>query len=203
MMIAGIINFNMERIDIIMLGIFSTTAKVGVYSVAAKLASATSFSLIGINAIIAPKLSELHWSDNHADLKQVIRFAAKLMFMTSFPVLVVLLVWPEFFLGLFGDEFKTAKQVMILLCLGQFVNAASGSVGHFLNMTGRQQIFRNIVLCAALINVVLNYILIPRYEIVGAAIATMTSVMFWNIVSAVYIKIKYNVQTFYLPWVYS
>jgi O-antigen/teichoic acid export membrane protein len=203
MMISGITNFSIERIDIIMLGIFSTTQTVGVYSVAAKLASATSFCLIGVNAIIAPKLSELHWSDNHTDLKQVVRFAAKLMFMTAFPVLLALLFWSEFFLGLFGDEFKIGKQVMILLCVGQFVNAACGSVGYFLNTTGRQRIFRNIVLCAALINIVLNCILIPRYGMVGAAIASMTSIMFWNIVSAVYIKIMYNVQTFYLPWVYS
>lgn len=199
MMIAGLINFSMERIDIIMLGIFSSTENVGIYNIAVKLASLSSLCLVVINTIIAPKFSELHSSNNDAGMKQVVRFASKLMFLTSLPILLTLVVWPEFFLGLFGNEFKLGKHALIFLCIGQFVNATSGSVGYFLNMTGRQNIFRNIVLIAAVINLTLNWIMIPRYGIVGAAIATMTSVMFWNIVSVVYIKLRCNVQTFYIP----
>lgn len=199
MMLAAFLNLIMGNIDTIMLGIFSSTENVGIYNIAFKVASLMILSLTAINTIIAPMFSELYWSNKIEDLKKVIKFSSKLMFWTSVPVFVVLIVFPEFVLGIFGNEFEIGKDALIILAIGQFINAVSGSVGFLLNMTGKQHIFRNIVLMATLINLILNFILIPKYGIMGAAIATMISVAVWNIVSVVYIKLKYNIKTFYLP----
>jgi len=112
---------------------------------------------------------------------------------------VLIVVFSEFVLDIFGNEFEIGKNTLIILAIGQFINAVSGSVGFLLNMTGKQRIFKNIFLIAVIINVVLNFILIPKYGMVGAAIATMISVAVWNIVSVVYIKLEFNIRTFYLP----
>jgi O-antigen/teichoic acid export membrane protein len=199
MMVTGFMNLIMGNIDTIMLGIFSSTENVGIYNIAFKVASLMIFSLTAINTIVAPMFSELYWSNKMVDLKKVVKFSSKLMFWTSAPLFVVLVVFPEFVLGLFGNEFEIGKNALIILAIGQFINAVSGSVGFLLNMTGKQHIFRNIFLIATLINLILNFILIPKYGIVGAAIATMTSVVAWNIVSVIYIKLEYNIKTFYLP----
>ncbi len=193
----------MGKIDTIMLGIFSTTENVGIYNAALKLASLTSFILTAINTISAPKFSELYWSNKVEDLRKVVQFSSKLIFLFSIPVLCILLILPQFSLGLFGEEFKIGKYALILLVIGQFINATSGSVGIFFNMTGNQVLFRNIILIAVAINIVLNYILIPIYGINGASIATMVSMSFWNIAGAAYIKIKYNINTFYIPMIFK
>ncbi|GAB64083.1 MAG: flippase [Candidatus Jettenia sp.] len=191
--------FIMGKTDTIMIGMFSTMENVGIYNAALKLASLTSFILMAINTVSAPKFSELYWSNKVEDLRKVVQFSSKLIFLFSIPVLCILLILPQFSLGLFGEEFKIGKYALIFLVIGQFINATSGSVGIFFNMTGDQNLFRNIMLIAVVINIVLNYILIPKYGINGAAIATMVSMSFWNIAGAINIKLKYNINTFYIP----
>lgn len=199
MMITAFSALIMGTIGTIMVGMFSTTENVGIYDIALRVASVTSFILYSINTIAAPKFSELYWSKNMEDLKKVVRLSSKLIFGFSFPVLLVFIFFPQFFMGIFGNEFIVGKYALVFLTIGQFVNASSGSVGIFLNMTGKQHIFRNIILTATFINVILNYLLIPKYGINGAAIATMISMSFWNIWAALYIRVKSNINVFYVP----
>ena len=59
----------------------------------------------------------------------------------------------------------------------------SGSVGVILNMTGKEKVFRNILSIALVINITLNILLITKFGIEGAAIASATSMIFWNLYS--------------------
>lgn len=199
MMVVAFSILIMGSVDTIMIGAFSTIENVGIYNIALRLASITSFALYAINTIAAPKFSELYWSKKNDDLKTTISYSAKLIFWMSVPILILFLFFPIFFLSIFGEEFIQGKYALIFLTIGQFVNAASGSVGYFLNMTGRQSVFRNIIIIATLTNILLNYIFIPKYGITGAALATMISISFWNITATVYTKIKINIRTFYIP----
>ena len=102
---------------------------------------------------------------------------------------------------LFGSEFEIAYVAMVLLVVGQFANAVSGSTGNFMNMTGHQTVFRNIMTGAALLNISLNLSLIPRFGIDGAAFAGMVSLSLWNVGTLVFIKIRYGKIIGYLPFI--
>ena len=67
-------------------------------------------------------------------------------------------------------------------------NVFFGSVIYILDMTGKQNVSRNILLFTAVVNIVLNWYLIPIYGIKGAAIATAISILFWNIIGIIYVK---------------
>ena len=100
--------------------------------------------------------------------------------------------------------FRSAVFALIILAISQAINAMSGSVGTILNMTGKQKEYGNILVVALFINILLNYILIPKGNfglnlpidgIKGAAIASSFSLIFWNICSVIYIYKKYQVLT--------
>jgi len=190
----------MGNITIIMLGMYATTQQVGIYTISLKIASITSFVLIAVNTIAAPKFSELYWSQRTTDLRRVVESTTKLAFSISTPILLAIVLFPEFFLSLFGKEFVLGKYATIILAMGQFVSTASGSVGYFLSMTGGQNALRNIIISGMVLNIVLNAMLIPRYGINGAALSTMISMSFWNVTSALYIKVKNGIRTYYIPF---
>ena len=102
---------------------------------------------------------------------------------------------------LFGSDFVVAYWAMFFLVLGQFVNSISGSTGYFMNMTGHQTVFRNVMFLASVINVTLNLILIPDLGIQGAALAGMSCLVFWNVYLQIYIKIKYGKIIGYFPFI--
>ncbi len=185
--------------DTIMLGIFSNEAEVGVYNVALKLAMLTSLPLMAINTITAPKISEFYSKADHDLLKSTITHSTKLIFWTSLPIILVIMIFSKQLLGIFSTEFEAGATALLFLCFGEFVNAISGSVGIVLQMTGKEKVFRNIIMTAAAMNFGLNMILIPKFGFNGAAFSSMISMSFWNISSVLYIRSYLKVSTIYFP----
>lgn len=200
MMVSALSAMLIGNVSTIMLGMHSTTDSAGIYSVAYKISILTTPILVVVSVIAAPKFSELYWSGNRADLKNVVSLSSKIIFFLSFPILLATLIFPETLLGLFGNSFITGKHALILLTVGQFVNVSTGLVGFFLNMAGGHVAFRNITVIATFFCIALNNVLIRRYNIEGAAMATMISISLWNIATALYIKVKFNINPIYLPF---
>lgn len=200
MLIAGSMFIILQWTDTILIGIFRTERDVGVYNVAAKIASLATLSLIAINSIAAPKLAELFSQGKIEELGVVVHQCTKLIFWTSLPVVLVLAVLSPYLLRFFGSSFKLGAAALIVLLAGYFINAISGSVGFLLQMTGRQKAFQNIIVIAAVINIILNFLLIPIFGITGSAFATAISMSFWNLAAVTYIKNKYGFTSFYLPF---
>lgn len=190
----------MGKIDILMLGVYCPIESVGIYSVAFKLSIATKIILIAVNRIAAPTFSQLFWNGDIEKLQKVISSASRMIFWGSIPLLILLGLMPGFFMGLFGESFKTGKTALFILVLGQFFSSASGSVRLYLEMTGKQMVIRNILIIALGLNIILNYLLIPRYGIDGAAIATAATMVFWRFYGVLYVKRKCGVSIFYIPF---
>lgn len=201
MLMTSAMTFVIGQTGVLVIGMFRSEAEVGYYAIAVKLATLTTFILSAINSIAAPKFSELFHSGKTDELFYIAKKSAKLIFWTSFPVLIGLIVFGKPVLSIaFGQDFKTAYPPLALLVLGQFVNAISGSTGYFMNMTGNEKTFKNIILTSAIINVLLSFILIPPMGIIGAAIAATISLILWNSVTLIYIKTKFGNTTGYFPF---
>jgi len=82
---------------------------------------------------------------------------------------------------LFGEAFVSGYPALLLLLCGVAVNALCGSVGLFLSMTGHHRVVVLVAFCSLSVNLILSPILIPRYGIIGSALATATSLATWNI----------------------
>ena len=200
MFMSATMNFTIGQTGVIMVGMFRSEADVGYYGIAVKLATLTAFVLTAINSMAGPKFSELFHSGQIDELLRVAKKAAKLIFWTTIPILLLLIILGKPVIQfLFGTEFTIAYWPMALLVIGQFVHSISGSTGIFMNMTGYQKAYRNIVLAAAILNVVLNLILIPQFGIHGAAFTGMISLVFWNVTALIYIKSKFGKTISYLP----
>jgi len=200
MLMTTTMHFVIGQTGVIMLGMFRADAEVGYYSVAVNLATLTGFVLQAINSMAAPRFSELFHSGKMNDLFHVARKSSKLIFWTTAPILFGLLVLGKPVLWfLFGKEFTIAYMALVFLTIGQFVHSISGSTGIFMNMTGHQKPLSMILMCAAVINIILNLVLIPPLGIIGSAVAGMMSLALWNIYILIFIKMKYGQTIGYLP----
>ena len=195
MLVSGTVFMVMNWTDVLMLGYYGDEGQVGVYNLCFKLASIITFAQFAINSYAAPKISSYYHANKFDELKTLISKISWLNFIISVPFFLVLLIFGAQILPLFGAEFESGIVVLLLLIVGQLVNALSGPVLYILNMTGKEFVARNIVLIAALINIVLNLILIPKYGIIGAAVAAMVAMLVWNLYALVYIYKNYGFLT--------
>lgn len=201
MLTTATMSFLMAQSGIILLGVFRSEAEVGYYSIALKLAALIVFVLQAMNTIAAPKFSELFYSGKIDELFYVAHKSAKLIFWAATPVLFgLVLMGGPILRNFFGQEFIAAYPALFFLSIGQFVNAASGSSGYFMNMTGSHQMFRNLICCSAGISICLGFLIIPGYGPTGAAISAMVSLSFLNIAALIYIQSRYGHTTGYFPF---
>ncbi|MBU1642565.1 flippase [bacterium] len=202
MMVSSSLMLVMGWTDTIMIGMFMDEGSVGIYGVALKVATITSITLMAINSMAAPKFAEFYSKNDMNSLQHVVTHSSRLIFWTSLPILIVSIVFPQQLLGIFGEEFKSASWALIILSIGQFVNAVSGSVGYILQMTGKEKVFQYIILASMVLNITFNYWLIPLYGIEGAALASAISLVVWNFYSVVYINYSIKLRTIYIPWIF-
>ena len=201
LMFAQSVQFIMAWTDKLMLGAMTTPEDVGIYHTAFKLSMFAAVALMSINSIASPKFAEMFGKNDMEGLKKVVHQSTKMIFWTSVPLVTIFFIFPEFFLGLFGEEFKIGVTAFIFLSCGRLVSSFSGSVGNILQMTGNQNIYALILFFGAILNIVLNLILIPEYGINGAAIASMSSLIVWNLSMVLVVKKKFGFYTFYIPFI--
>ena len=189
----------MGKVDLFMLANMTSSEQVGIYNIALKLSMLAYMGLMAVNSIAAPKFSEIHSSGDIDALKKIVQQSTKTIFWVTVPVIILFLIFPKSILSVFGEEFKLAAMALIILSISKMFSAISGSVGTFLQMVGKQNVFQNILILTAIINVVLNYILIPKYGIDGAAFASAISGVIWNALMIIYIKKNFGFYTIYFP----
>ena len=199
LMFAQLVQFLMAFTDKLMLGNMMTTHDVGVYFTAFKLSMIASVGLMSINSIAAPKFAELYGHNDLDGLKNISYQSSKIIFWITIPLILCFFSFPEFILGIFGADFKLGVSALIFLSVGKLISSLCGSVGNLLQMTGNQVIFMKCLLCGAIINIILNLLLIPSYGINGAAISSMVSLSSWNILMVYFVKRELGFNMFYLP----
>lgn len=187
----------LTHFDVIMLNHYWTKEVVGVYFVYVKISTLTIFATRSINSMLAPTISTLFKKGDQQDFKHFLKKATLLSFSCTLIMSIFIFMVHKPLLSYFGDEFLLDKNVLFILLAGTLVSSYFGSVGLFLNMTGRQKNFFKVMMGAALINVVLNTLLIPGFGIYGAAVSTFISVVYWNL-AATYII--YRASGYTLIW---
>lgn len=185
-----------SQIDIVLLGLMKSTATVGVYAVAKKGAGLVAFVLIAVNIALAPTIASMYAAGEMAKLQRMITKSARVILIGSLPIAIVLILFGHWFLlFFFGQDFIQGEKALSILGAAQVINAATGSVGILLIMTGYERDAAMCVGISALLNFILNASLIPRWGLEGAAAATATTIIFWNILLAVLVYKRLGIHS--------
>jgi len=174
--------------DTILLGIFRSSADVGVYQVATRMVLLATFVMLPINASLAPHIADLHRRGDTGGLKRAYVAATGWILRLSLPAFMVCLVFPRQLLSIFGRRFEVGVAVTVILACGKLVDSATGPCGLMLNMSGRPGLSLLDNGVALLLNVILNLLLIPAYGIVGSAAAWAVSLGVVNVARVVQVE---------------
>jgi O-antigen/teichoic acid export membrane protein len=167
--------------DVVMVGAIEGARAAGLYGAAAKTASLVGLVLIAVSAIGAPVFSALSAQGRHEELQRLVSTLAHWIFWPSLAISVFLAVLAKPVLSLFGSEFTSASSVLVILLVGQVINAAAGSVGWLMLVTGHQNQAAWAYGWTAALHVGLLALATPAFGIDGAAVATTVSFTIWNV----------------------
>jgi len=164
------------------LGYLAFAKEVGIYNIAAKLAFIISLVFVSFNSIFSPIISELYSKKEQHKLNELFKVQSRWIFTVSLPVALLLMLFASPILSLIGKEFAKGSICLIILCASMAIASSIASVEIMLVFSGRVYLnmLNSIALC--IINVILNFLLIPPFGIIGAALATAISLAGINFV---------------------
>jgi polysaccharide transporter, PST family len=163
------------KIDIFMLGQMTTDKEVGVYAAAARISEIWYFIPTIITSSFAPKIyasKELSGEIYYGRIQSFLRFLFFLSLVIAIPVATFSSLIVS---SIYGEEYSQAAKILsIHIWSSLFIFVGVGSSTWFISEGLTKLTFQK-NLMGAVINIVLNFFLIPTYGGVGASVATVIS----------------------------
>lgn len=181
--------------DTIMLGYFKTADIVGLYNAAYPLAQSLSSPPFALTLVYTPIVTGLYSQNLMADLRRSYTIVSKWLTFITMPIFLVLCLYPKYVLNLlFGPTYVAAAPALRILSVGFIIDALPSPSLATLIALGESTFTMWATLAAAILNIILNIILIPPLGIIGTAIASAASLALFSIVKSVKLYASYRIQ---------
>lgn len=179
-----------KYMDKIMIGILSDSIELGYYENAENAIKILTSILGALGTVMLPRMSGLVKEKNYEEFNRYINISIYYLMIVaiamSFGMAGIAYIFAPVF---WGKEFYMSSEIIIILaCTVPFISFANVIRTQFLLPKERDKEYIKSVVIGAIINVILNAILIPRYRAVGAAVATVFAEAFVCIVQIIEVR---------------
>jgi len=147
------------------------------------------------NVIGLPMISEAYVKKSKEEMGDVIRMISRVSLLLSTAFLIFVLFFGEYVLSVFGEVFVSSYSLVIIYCMGFWVNSFFGPSGYLLAVTGNENINLVLVYVALGCNVLLSIPAIIVFGVQGAAVVTAGLLISRNVTSWVIAKRKIGVSS--------
>jgi O-antigen/teichoic acid export membrane protein len=160
-----------SRTDLLVLGYWVPMEQVGQYQAAFQTSAVLALVLGAFDVAFAPMIGRTLARPDRAGLTELYQSACRLSAILTVPLGMLLIIFSEEILGLFGPAFAVGSTCLIVLVVGQILNSGVGEANTVLLMGGhsrivmRNAVFFGIALIAALLLVA------PIWGAAGTALA--------------------------------
>jgi O-antigen/teichoic acid export membrane protein len=173
------------NIQTILLGALNTAENVGIFAVASQINIVGQMFHVAIVTASAPIVSELHDQQDREQMKRIYQTATKWTFALNLPLFLIVLLFPEPILSVFGKSFVGGATALTILAWANLVNTGTGICEVVVDMTGNTNLRLFNSLVAVGLTVGLNVLLIPRWNLIGAAVAALVGATVVNLLRLV------------------
>ncbi len=187
-------------LGVLMLAPMQGAQATGIFGIASAAAALIALPLIAINTPLAPAVSTVFSEGDKAKLQGLATKAARSAFLLCLPLALIYVLFGEYLLWVFGEEFTAGYTALVILTVGQMFNAAMGSVGILLQMTGHEHDVAVGLAIAVAVNVVVNLALIPVWGVGGAALGAAANMILWNALLAIQVRRKLAIRPTIFSW---
>jgi O-antigen/teichoic acid export membrane protein len=194
--LSGLLRQFRKNIQILLLGSLGTVSAAGIFAVAARI---NLLGLVVYQAVLRsarPALAELLHEKNRSEAGHLYRTTTRWTFMANLPFFIIVALFAGPILSIFGRAFSTGASALVVLGLAELVNAGTGTSGTVIDMAGHTKVkLVNSVLWVVVL-LVANWVLIPRWGLLGAAIAALIASVTINLLRVVEVWIFERIQPY-------
>ncbi len=180
--LVNLVGYNLHTV---LLGMLNTVAAVGIFTAASRVSTVGTMFYQAISAVAMPIISELHSKRELVQLGHFYQVTTKWIFTFNLPLFLIVLLFSKFIMSIFGNDFVAGATGLVILSVGNLVDAGTGINGEMILMTGNAWLNTINTVIALTLQLTLSFLLIPMWGVMGAAIAVAVATSALNIIRTI------------------
>ena len=182
-----------SRVDITMLGLMSTETSVGIYSNGHKVINIVITACTAITSVFLPRMSYLYREDKDSFMRLLNKGIRIIALITIPACFGLMLLSQDAILLLYGDSFRAAGSVLRIFSVLIPVKGLGDLLCYQTVISiGKEKSLVPAAGAAMLVNVILNFLLIPVWGEIGATVASVCSEITVNSLMLLYVRKQVN-----------
>lgn len=192
----------MRNTDTWMLGRMMSPLAVAIYNPALRIANLLEIPALTLASILFPKLIKQIAEEGPKSAKSLYEKSVGAILCCILPVVIVVFIFAEpITILVAGEEYLEAAPILRVTVIYSLLLPFNRQFGVTMDAIGKAKINFLFVLRDAVLNIVLNYVFIIHYGIIGAAYGTMAAYLIALIINQIYLK-KY-LQISFIQIIYN
>lgn len=194
--LGGISSMAVMHMDLLMVGSYLGEAKAGYYAIAFFIGTFISIPERSITKISYPIISQAFKDKNYDLIERIYQKTSLNQFIIG--LLILIGIWANMnnAVEIIPGGFEEAKYVMVIICFAKLVDMATGANSVILLNSPWYRIDLSLNVLLLILTIGTNMLLIPILGLNGAAIASLITIIIYNLIKLVYIKHKMGIQPF-------
>lgn len=189
-----------QQTDGLMIGYFMTASDVGIYEVSFRITPFLLIVLGSTSQLFVPLISEFTARRQIATMEELYKQVTKITFILTLPIYLMLMIFPEELLLIFGRGFTAGATCLMILSSGFLFQAITGHTAQIISLSSRSRWLFYSNGAVMTLNIVLNYLFIQWWGIIGAAVATTLSIIFINLIQLGIVYYLYRIHPYSLQY---
>ncbi len=186
------------QLDKLLIGFMIGSRSLAIFTIPVLITEAIDVIRKAISGVSAPIVSDSLKSNDMHNVNVIYKKSALLQFVIGMFLLIGAWICADDLYHIMpkGKEFSEGKIIILILGLSRLIDMLTGINTEIIAFSNYYRANLYMLLLLAVVNIASNYLLIPLYGINGAALATLTSMFFFNAAKLIFIYKKLNIHPF-------
>lgn len=172
-------------VDTLMLGVMTNVALVGIYDAAMKGKLIMYMVNQSVSSVLQPNVASLYAQKDIQTIQKMVKKSSRILFIIVFCMSIGLIICSKFYLSLYGHDFLIGQIPLIMLCIFTLIDNIAPFNILLLNMTGHERDTVVAIGISSVLNVILNWLWIPQWQIIGVVASTGVSLSLLNLYATI------------------
>lgn len=196
MALATIASIALRNIDVLIIGIYLPLSNIAVYTIAVTIAGIVEAPSTALGKIADSKISNAFAMNNLNEISEIYSKSTRILMFIGFLLFTLIVTNLNDLLTFLPVMYQQGETVIIIVSLSALFNMMTGINSSIIFYSNKHKQGTVLLLVLIVSSVILNIILIPKYGIIGAAIATSLNLLLYNFFKLLMIYYYFKLQPF-------
>lgn len=184
------------EIDKVMLNQFISIENVAYYGVSVYIATVIIVPSRAMHQITYPLTAELLNKKDKVGLATLYKKTSLTLFIASGILFVLIILNLKELYLMLPENYRNGFTIVFLIGLAKVMDSLLGNINSILYNSKYYKTVLVFGVCLAALTITLNYFLIPKLGMEGAALASFVSIFIFNLVKLIFVKMKFGILPF-------